>query len=163
MYKVIHNGKHLAEWKKKLPLQAEVLEKSEVIKRRLLQSVCCFDEAYGSERNLENDLGGFIIILYGTSKEISEHYRKIMDYYHLNESEYEYEDRYKEPERSEIVTFRLYLCSSDYGIEIVTIEKQAMNLENRVKESVGKKQGVLVLRRYQKEPSFFRRHGTAMD
>lgn len=33
MYKVIHNGKHLAEWKKKLPLQAEVLEKSEVIKK----------------------------------------------------------------------------------------------------------------------------------
>lgn len=157
MYKVIQNGKHLAEWKKKLPLQAEVLEKSEVIKRRLLQSVCCFDEAYGSERNLENDLGGFIIILYGTSKEISEHYRKIMHYYHLNESEYEYEDRYKEPERSEIVTFRLYLCSSDYGIEIVTIEKQAMNLENRVKEGNlwEKNKECLCLEDIKKSPPFF--------
>lgn len=134
MYKVIQNSQHLAKWMKALPQQLRVLDRNELIRRRLEQSVQCMDESYGSERNLEKDLGGFIIILYGSSWEIEEHCRKIMEYFHLDKTEYEYEDSYSEPERTTTVTFRLYLCSSDYGIEIVTIKSQPKSLESRLKE-----------------------------
>lgn len=134
MYKVIQNSQHLTQWMEALPQELRVFDRNELIRRRLEQSVQCMEESYGSERNLESDLGGFTIILYGSSWEIEEHCRKIMDYYHLDKTEYEYEDRYLEPERTTTVTFRLYLCSSDYGIEIVTIRSQPKSLESRLKE-----------------------------
>ena len=43
-----------------------------------------------------------------------------------NADEYEYEEIYKqkEPECTVEVTFRLYLCSSDYAVQIVRVLKK---------------------------------------
>lgn len=157
MYKVIQNSQHLAKWMEVLPKQVGVLDRNELISKRLEQSVQCMDKSYGSERNLESDLGGFVIILYGSSWQIEEHCRKIMEYFHLNKTEYEYEDRYFEPERTTTVTFRLYLCSSDYGIEIVTIRSQPKSLENRLREGDCWQKGneCLTLRDITKPPLYF--------
>ena len=47
-----------------------------------------------------------------------------MTYHKLCADEYEYMDKIILPERDDItVTFRLFLCSSDYAVEIVTIEE----------------------------------------
>ena len=72
----------------------------------------------------QNDLGGFTILLFGDDFETEKHFRNIMEYFKLNADEYEYEDKYFEPKRSTEVTFRLYLCSSDYSILIVTVKER---------------------------------------
>lgn len=43
-----------------------------------------------------------------------------------NADEYEYEEIYKqkEPECTVEVTFRLYLCSSDYAVQVVRVVKK---------------------------------------
>lgn len=157
MYKVIQDSQHLAKWMEALPQQAGVLDRNELIRRRLEQSVQCMDESYGSKRNLESDLGGFIIILYGSSWQVEEHCRKIMEYFHLDKTEYEYEDRYFEPERETTVTFRLYLCSSDYGIEVVTIRNKPETLEDRLREGYWWQENneCLTLRDITKPPLYF--------
>ena len=47
-------------------------------------------------------------------------------YFKLNADEYEYEEIYKqkEPECTVEVTFRLYLCSSDYAVQVVRVVKK---------------------------------------
>lgn len=134
MYQVINDSQQLAEWMKHLPTQAEVFERSEVIRNRLIQSAQDLDLFYSMEQDLEKDTGVFLIILYGTSRQTAEHYRKILDYFHLDKSEFEYEDRYTEPERSTRVTFRLYLRSSDDGVEIVEVKNQTESLDSRLKQ-----------------------------
>lgn len=124
MYQVIRNEKSLEEWMKGLPIEAGVINKQKDVKNRLEQVVSCLDRAYGADRDLRCDLGGYTIILYGDKEEVLNEYQKILQYHHLRKEEYELEDEYKyrEPEHSETtVMFRLYLCSSDYSVEIVTI------------------------------------------
>ena len=49
---------------------------------------------------------------------------KVLTHYKLRSDEYEYMDKIILPECDDItVTFRLFLCSSDYAVEIVTIEE----------------------------------------
>lgn len=103
--------------------ELERVLQDEKIACRLRADIECLNEAYGSNRNLETDLGGYVIVLWGTQEEIEKHFKSIMKYHNLNADEYEYFDKMVLPERDEIsVAFRLFLCSSDYAVEIVTIE-----------------------------------------
>lgn len=85
-----------------------------------------FDTSYGINRRIEGDLGGFAIVLFGDALEVLGHERKVLEYFKLNAEEYEFEDIYeqRESECTVEVTFRLYLCSSDYAVQIVKILKK---------------------------------------
>lgn len=52
--------------------------------------------------------------------------QNVLKYFKLNADEYEYEEIYKqkEPECTVEVTFRLYLCSSDYAVQVVRVLKK---------------------------------------
>lgn len=120
MYQVIKNEEQLNEWLKVLPNEVSVINTHTGVLRALNEVVSRLDACYGANRDLRADLGGYTILLFGGA-EIESHFNKIMEYHKLNAEEYEYEDKYIEPERSIEVTFRLYLCSSDYAVVIITI------------------------------------------
>ena len=122
MYQVIKNEKSLQSWLGKN--EDSVLNTHLGAKKAFLDGVRLFDTYYGENRDLRADLGGFTILLLGDDFEIEKHFQKIMEYFKLKENEYEYEDKYLEPKRSAEVTFRLYLCSSDYSILIVTVKER---------------------------------------
>lgn len=121
MYSVLKKLKDI----KGLPpdsLAVEALAKKEIFER-LRADIECLNNLYGEERNLVSDLGGYVVILWGQREEVASHYERILKYHNLNAEEYEYEDKMILPERDDItVTFRLFLCSSDYAVEIVSVE-----------------------------------------
>ena len=101
----------------------DVLNDEKVFKR-LRADVECLDEAYGADRDLQADLGGFVVVIWGGRSEVQNEVEKVLTHHKLYSDEYEYMDKIILPERDDItVTFRLYLCSSDYAVEIVTIEE----------------------------------------
>ena len=97
-----------------------------LLKNSLKEVLQRFDTAYGKERRIEADLGGFAIVLFGDRTEVSEQEKNVLKYFKLNADEYEYEEIYKqkEPECTVEVTFRLYLCSSDYAVQVVRVVKK---------------------------------------
>ena len=101
----------------------EVLSDEKVFKR-LRADVECLNEAYGADRDLQADLGGFVVVIWGGRSEVQNEVEKVLTHHKLHLDEYEYMDKIILPERDDItVTFRLFLCSSDYAVEIVTIEE----------------------------------------
>lgn len=126
MYKVMKNESDLDDWIKVVPNEASVINNQIAIKNHLKGVLRTFDTAYGTNRRIEGDLGGFAIVLFGDALEVLGHERNILKYFKLNVEEYEFEDIYeqKESECTVEVTFRLYLCSSDYAVQIVKILKK---------------------------------------
>lgn len=122
MYQVIKNEEDLKSWLRSN--EDSVINTHLGAKKAILDGVRLFDTYYGENRDLRADLGGFTILLFGDDFETGKHFRNIMEYFKLNADEYEYEDKYFEPKRSTEVTFRLYLCSSDYSILIVTVKER---------------------------------------
>jgi hypothetical protein len=122
VYQVIKNEETLQSWLSKN--EDSVINTHLGTKKALLEGVRLFDTYYGTNRDLQADLGGFTILLLGDDFETKKHFKRIMEYFKLKENEYEYEDKYLEPKRSTEVTFRLYLCSSDYSILIVTVKER---------------------------------------
>lgn len=128
MYHVIKNQKDLDAWMQQIPDKASVIQKHKGIKNALKEAVATLDRCYGEDRRIDADLGGFTVVLYGSKSEVAEHFQKIVRYFHLNETEYEYRETFEHngSERTECVTFWLFLCSSDYAVQIVTIlEKES--------------------------------------
>lgn len=123
MYKVISNRNELDRWEMGLPKGATILFSDPAIKGHLQMTVGCLDKYYGADRDIEKDMGGYTIILYGDNEEMHREYKRILAYHHRYEDEYELEDIYGEPECDQRVTFRLYLCSSDYSVMVVLIER----------------------------------------
>lgn len=126
MYKVMKNESDLDDWIKLVPNEASVVYSQIAIKNHLKGVLRTFDTSYGINRRIEGDLGGFAIVLFGDALEVLGHERKVLEYFKLNADEYEFEDIYeqKESECTVEVTFRLYLCSSDYAVQIVKILKK---------------------------------------
>lgn len=92
---------------------------------RVRAEIQCLNDAYGEDRDIEADLGGYVAVIWGNSSQIQEDFERIIRHHNLVEDEYEYMDKVVLPERSDItVTFRLFLCSSDYAVEIVTMEEK---------------------------------------
>lgn len=120
MYKVIVNESSLIQWEQEskgvIPLWDNV-----VVVRELQKNVQRLDYYYGTQRNIEQDLGGYIIVYWGTRQEVEWEKYCTLQYHHLQEREYEYEDSYIQPDGTTVVTVRLYLCSSDYSVLQVLI------------------------------------------
>jgi len=121
MYRVVTQVEELKGLAKEHMHGLKAFENQEVY-RKAADAITCLNRLYGVYRDLERDLGGYIIILYGEGAE--EAYRKVLEYHHLNLEDYEFEDVIKVPECSLEVTFRLFLCSSDYSVEIIRIEER---------------------------------------
>lgn len=123
MYKVLKNESDLEDWIKVLPNEASVIHTQKAVKNSLENVLRTFDTAYGKNRRIETDLGGFVIVLFGDRLQVLKHEKNILEYFNLNAEEYEFEDIYiqNKPECEVEVTFRLYLCSSDYAVQVVKI------------------------------------------
>ena len=122
MYSVVSNVEKLNQLPKNC-LMPEALSNEKVFKR-LRADIECLNEAYGADRDLQADLGGYVVVIWGSQREVQNEVENVLTYHKLRSDEYEYMDKIILPERDDItVTFRLYLCSSDYAVEIVTIEE----------------------------------------
>lgn len=122
MYSIVLNEEKLNQLQKSCSI-LEVLSDEKVFKR-LRADVECLNEAYGADRDLQADLGGFVVVIWGGRSEVQNEVEKVLTHHKLHLDEYEYMDKIILPERDDItVTFRLFLCSSDYAVEIVTIEE----------------------------------------
>lgn len=124
MYQVIGNEQSLKEWIEQSIFPATIIKDNHMVMKRLSEAVCTLDRYYGAGRDLQKDMGGYTVIIYGTEKEIADSHRIVLNDHHLNEEEYEYEDIYRIPEIGVKVIFQLYLCSNDYGIEEVIVERK---------------------------------------
>jgi len=120
--KIITQEKDIEELVKQENVFTDTLN-DPIIFNRVVADVECLNQMYGYERDLEKDLGGYLILIWGDNKEINKTVKGVLSYHHLREDEYEYKDIIVKPECSVSVTFRLFLCSSDYAVELVTIEK----------------------------------------
>ena len=122
MYSIVSNEEKLNQLQNACSMP-EVLSDEKVFKR-LRADVECLNEAYGADRDLQADLGGFVVVIWGGRSEVQNEVEKVLTHHKLHPDEYEYMDKIILPERDDItVTFRLFLCSSDYAVEIVTIEE----------------------------------------
>lgn len=122
MYKVIANEKAFIDW-----LESEEYEQARAVINdsgalsHLKKQLRIIDSYYGAERDVEKDLGGYMVILFGEDDEVQKEYEEILSYHHLHDNQFEYEERYETIARNESSRVRLYLCSSDYCIIIVDI------------------------------------------
>lgn len=114
MYRVLKNAKDFQQTIKSFE-QLNVL-KERKITDRVIAELNCLNEMYGEERDLEKDLGGYLVLVWGNKVEREKVFQRILEYHKLRAEEYEYMDRIKVSECSAVVTFRLFLCSSDYAI-----------------------------------------------
>lgn len=130
MYKVLGNIERLHTVSKELPQDVQNILSEHAVDTLLKSALATLEFFYGAERHLEKDLGGYVIIFYGEETEISEEYSKLLQYHHLKQDEFEYEDTYLQPKNSATVTFRLYQCSSDYSVVTVEINTNAEILKN---------------------------------
>ena len=124
--KVIGTEKALEKWFKQLQGQIAGHPLLEFVQTRLRADIRVFDDCYGENRNLETELGGYMVILYGSSKEIKTEYKEILKYHNLKEQDYEYMDNQRLNDFL-TVSIRLFLCSSDYAVEIVIIKEDGGN------------------------------------
>lgn len=122
MYRVIRDVGDLNQLRDGVSILSRVLD-DEKIYSRVSKDVECLNVAYGKNRDLIADLGGYVIVLWGNVKETEETYGEILQYHNLNDNEAEYVDEIRMPERDITVTFRLFLCSSDYAVEVIHIQE----------------------------------------
>ena len=119
MYKVLKNTKDFQQTIKSFE-QLNVLKENKITDRIIVE-LNCLNEMYGEERDLEKDLGGYLILVWGNKRKQKKVFQRILEYHKLRSEEYEYMDKIKVSECSTI-TFWLFLCSSDYAVEIIIIE-----------------------------------------
>lgn len=105
---------------KRMPEEIQRILEEEEIKDNISTALQILDSYYGTNRDPEYE-GGYLVILYGEMIRQREEYKGILEHYHLQSNEYEFEDHYQKPEYDAEVVFRLYLCGSDYSIVIVQI------------------------------------------
>lgn len=121
MYRIFANEKDFLEWKKEVPKELKNVICDSVIGGRILEQIEILDTCYGSERDLETDLGGFVVLLTGKAQEAEKHFKTLLARLKLQEEDYEYSDTFHFKKWGQRVQFRLYLCSCDYGVEIVMV------------------------------------------
>lgn len=119
MYKVIENEMALLQWEQETKAVLSLWENHSAVSR-IREMVKKLDIHYGVHRDLEADLGGYTIILYGEQKEIEKEYSRILEYHLLQEDWIECEDNYENGES--VIVIRLFLCSSDYAVVICIID-----------------------------------------
>ena len=82
---------------------------------RLKEKIEILEQCYGADRDLEADLGGYAVIFPSMSPNEQEEHRNILEKYHAEEHEYEYQDIISTEDGQEWVE-ELYILSADYGI-----------------------------------------------
>ena len=93
MYRVLKNVKDFQQTIKTFE-QLSVLKESK-IKDRIITELNCLNEIYGEERDLEKDLGGYLVLVWGNEAEQEKVFQKILEYHKLHSEEYEYMDKIK--------------------------------------------------------------------
>ena len=87
MYKVLKNESDFDDWIRVLPDEASVVSTQTAVKNSLKEVLQRFDTAYGKERHIEADLGGFAIVLFGDRTEVFEQEKNVLKYFKLNAEE----------------------------------------------------------------------------
>lgn len=82
---------------------------------RLKERIETLDDNYGSERNLDTDLGGYAVLFSGFSPAEQMERRNLLEKYHASEEEHEYREEIIHKGRY-IWVEELYILSSDYSI-----------------------------------------------
>lgn len=121
MRKIIKNKQSLLEWLSDEKNMVREILLQDNIREHLQRLVETLDEYYGSERDIEKDMGGYVIVFYGGQKEVDDQSRKHLEEYHLKEDDFEFEDTYETERGGKRVVFRLYLCNSDYSVQVINI------------------------------------------
>ena len=116
MYKVIRNEDALLEWEHETKGELALWTNLSAV-GRIKDMVRQLDIQYGVQRDVQADLGGYTIILFGKQEEVEKEYHKILEHHLLLEDWFEFEEKYKNGD--ETVIIRLFLCSSDYAVVIV--------------------------------------------
>ena len=116
MYKVIENEASFLQWEVET---SDILGlwKNVPAMNRIRDMVCELDNCYGADRNLQADLGGYTIIIYGEQEQITEEFKQTLKRHSLQEDLYEFEEEYTNGQNKLII--RLYLCSNDYAVVTV--------------------------------------------
>ena len=86
-----------------------------VILERLKQRIETLQECYGAGRDLEADLGGYVVLFPSMTLEEKTEHRNILEKYHAQDDEYEYQNIISTEDGQEWVE-ELYILSADYGI-----------------------------------------------
>lgn len=77
------------------------------------------DWYYGADRDITADLGGYIIIPYGDAAETEREYDEVLQCFCTEKNLYEYEEEF--PNGQDVAVIRLYICSNDYAVAVVTV------------------------------------------
>lgn len=122
--RVFANEEDFLQWKETVPKELEKAIDDPDIGGQIQMRVKILDTYYGADRNLEKDLGGYVLLLAGSRQETEEGLKALLTRFKLQEDDYEYLDTVDRKIWGQKVQFRLYLCSSDYGVEVVTITEE---------------------------------------
>lgn len=122
--RVFANEEDFLQWKETVPKELEKAIDDPDIGGQIQMRVKILDTYYGADRNLEKDLGGYVLLLAGSRQETEEGLKELLTRFKLQEDDYEYLDTVDRKIWGQKVQFRLYLCSSDYGVEVVTITEE---------------------------------------
>lgn len=85
---------------------------------RLKQRIKTLQECYGADRDLEEDLGGYAVIFPSMTLKEQEEHRNILEKYHAQDDEYEYQDIISTEDGQEWVE-ELYILSADYSVIMI--------------------------------------------
>lgn len=119
MHKIIPNADALKQFQEEtentLPLwkNAQAVESLKVMAEQT-------DLYYGADRDIVADMGGYMIILYGDASEVEKEFQGVLQRYCMEKDTCEFEDEYRNGQ--DITVVRLYICSSDYAVVIVTVQ-----------------------------------------
>lgn len=119
MYKIIANVDALKHFQEKTRHTLSLWENTHAV-AGIKEIVEQTDIYYGADRDIFADMGGYLIIFYGDSTEIEKEYHGFLKHYYIEKDLYEFENTYQNgPEK---VVIRLYICSNDYALAVVTVQ-----------------------------------------
>lgn len=119
MYKIIPNADALEQFRDEtgdtlsLWKNAQAVDSIKVMAEQT-------DFYYGADRDIAADMGGYMVILYGDSCEVEREFNGILQRYCTEKDMCEFEDEYRNGQDTVVV--RLYICSNDYAVAIVTVQ-----------------------------------------
>ncbi|MFR5919247.1 hypothetical protein [Eubacterium ventriosum] len=92
MYQVIENKEDFSKLMENLPKELKVLKIPE-FNKKLEMVVNVLEANFGENRDNEDDVEGYIIILYGKKKEVLDEYKKVLAYRYSGKENKKYEYR----------------------------------------------------------------------
>lgn len=84
----------------------------------LADRVRIMDMYYGADRDIDKDMGGYCVIFLSNQALKVNKYEMILNRYHLQPGEWEYQEQITDDNLSVVWMEELYLVDSDYGVVI---------------------------------------------